>query len=567
MTTKNKVEKKQLKKGEQAKKSVVARCIEKLKEKWDSVIIIFATFFALLIIIFAVPSIDANFSMAMIDEYEVNQIADKTIVAHHSVAPDELGGMQVRKGETIIKKGFAITEDQYEKLRLFSENTVYGGSSLLSPIIFIFMVLIQTTTILSRKILKQVLLRSEKIFLAVLFFINYTVAALVGVIEPFNTPFTLLIALPSAFSTMLVVVMLGRRPAVFFSLILSLGILGATNFVVVPALYVLFSSLFVVFFSEKLEKRMALIYLSISLGLFNVVLLFLLRLVFPNIDFNFFFCVVGVAFSGFVSGVLALGFLTPVELVMNTASDFRLLDLSDLNTPIMKHLLLTAPGTYNHSMLVATLAETACREIGANSLLARVGAYYHDIGKLEQPEYFVENQKDGNKHDEINPRLSASVIKSHVRKGVEKAHSLHLPQAVLDIIGEHHGNGLISYFYHEAKKLDDQTQTEEFSYTGSPPSTRESAVVMLADTVEAACRTLDRPSVSRLRKFIRQLVMAKYEQHQLDKSNLTFYEMDRIQDVFVNILAGYYHSRIEYPNQKQSDADDEVSDNNEGKTE
>ena len=141
--------------------------------------------------------------------------------------------------------------------------------------------------------------------------------------------------------------------------------------------------------------------------------------------------------------------------MLNTSSVFRLMELSDLNQPLMRKMLVQASGTYQHSLMVAQLSENACREIGANSLHARVGAYYHDIGKIEQSEYFVENQKGENKHDDLNPSLSRSIIKSHVRKGVEKAHQLHLPQAVIDIIAEHHGNSVIYYFYNEAKNIDD----------------------------------------------------------------------------------------------------------------
>ena len=230
------------------------------------------------------------------------------------------------------------------------------------------------------------------------------------------------------------------------------------------------------------------------------------------------------------------------------------MDLSDLNNPLMRKMLLTASGTYNHSMMVASLAESACREIGANSLIARVGAYYHDIGKMDQPEYFVENQNGGeNKHNEINPSLSVSVIRSHVKKGVEKARAMRMPKQVVDIIGEHHGNSVIAYFYNEAHNKDPNVNPEDFAYNGNPPSTRESAVVMLADTVEAACRTLDKPSVPRLDKFIQQLIEGKIEHHQLDNCDLTFKDLDTIRNSFVQILAGYYHSRIEYPEQKDPD--------------
>lgn len=219
-------------------------------------------------------------------------------------------------------------------------------------------------------------------------------------------------------------------------------------------------------------------------------------------------------------------------------------------------MLITVAGTYNHSMMVASLAESACREIGANSILARVGAYYHDIGKMEQGEYFVENQTNYNKHMDINPRLSATVIRSHVKIGIEKAKQLRLPQPVIDIISEHHGNSCISYFYAKAKELDPNVDIEDFCYPGIPPRSKESAVVMLADIVEAACRTLEKPSVPRLEKFIDELVSGKIKSGQLDNSELTFREVRIIKAAFVKILAGYYHSRIEYPNQKNVDDDE-----------
>ncbi len=227
-------------------------------------------------------------------------------------------------------------------------------------------------------------------------------------------------------------------------------------------------------------------------------------------------------------------------------------------------MLVTARGTYNHSLMVASLAEAACNEVGANPLLARVGAYYHDIGKMDNPEYFVENQGGGeNIHKEINPSLSASVIRTHVKRGIEKAHSLRLPKPVIDIISEHHGNQVIAYFYNEALKINPDVSPEDYSYTGNPPSTKESAVVMLADTVEAACRSLDKPSVPRLEKFITTLITAKIDQKQLEDCNLTFNDITKIHDAFVQILAGYYHSRTKYPDQKDPDGQQSQQNNSE----
>ena len=204
-------------------------------------------------------------------------------------------------------------------------------------------------------------------------------------------------------------------------------------------------------------------------------------------------------------------------------------------------------------MMVAQLAEAACNEIGANGLLARVGAYYHDIGKMDNPEYFTENQTGTNIHTEINPSLSVSIIRSHVKKGVETAMALHMPDRIIDIIREHHGNQVISFFYNAAKEKDPNVNPEDYSYTGTPPSSKESAVVMLADTVEAACRSLTKPSVSRIEKFVQELVDSKIANNQLNNCGITFKDLKLVKDAFVQILAGYYHSRIKYPDQKDPD--------------
>jgi putative nucleotidyltransferase with HDIG domain len=180
-----------------------------------------------------------------------------------------------------------------------------------------------------------------------------------------------------------------------------------------------------------------------------------------------------------------------------------------------------------------------------------VGGYYHDIGKMDNPDYFIENQTDHNRHDDIAPRLSATVIRSHVKLGVEKARSLGLPSDVVDIVAEHHGNSLIMWFYKKASQQEDQVNSDDFAYPGTPPHSRESAVVMLADVTEAAVRTMIKPTVAKMEKFIQQLFDDKVEAGQLAQSDLTFRDLETIKKAFVKVLAGYYHSRIEYPKEDE----------------
>jgi len=229
------------------------------------------------------------------------------------------------------------------------------------------------------------------------------------------------------------------------------------------------------------------------------------------------------------------------------------MELSDLNAPHMKKMLSQAPGTYSHSISVANLAESACNSIKANALLARVGAYYHDIGKMDQAEYFVENQRSYNKHDELKPSLSVAVIKSHVKIGIEKAKELNLPNEIIDIIAQHHGKGVIKYFYNLAleKSSARNVSSDDYSYPGTRPKSREAAVVMLADSVEAASRLLKKPNMVKLEKFVGDLIMEKLNNNELSESELTLKDLENIKKSFIQILAGYFHSRLEYPKTKE----------------
>ena len=495
----------------------------------------------------------ANFSL---EDFEIGQIADRTIIADRSLPPDNIDPVSVTKGEKIIKKGFAITEEGFAKLKKMSASPLYidyrafANSELYLLLLSIIWYLLFTFISVNRKLLFKEPLLQVIFFLAV-----YAVTAFCGKLSLFSSPYSICIAIPSALFIMIVTILYGNLSALLLSIVLSIGVLCATNWQIPTFLLTLASSLTAAAIVRKIERRLDLVFAGLMIAVFNIVYVLLFSVIFNETFEELPKLMIGLAINGFLSGILTLGFLTPLEIMLNTASVFRLMDLSDTNTPIFKQMQIQANGTYNHSMMVAQLAEAGCREIGANSLLARVGAYYHDIGKMDQSEYFVENQVNGmeNKHNDLNPTLSASVIKSHVRKGVEKARQLHLPQAVIDIIAEHHGNSIITYFYNNAKEKDPSLDEDDFRYPGIPPVTKESAVVMLADTVEAACHTLENPTSPRLEKFITILINQKMELKQLDNCDLTFHDISRIKAAFVNLLTGYYHNRIKYQNQQDPD--------------
>jgi len=495
-----------------------------------------------------------------INDYEIGQIADKTIIASKTLPADFENPVMVEKGEVVIKNGFAITEEGFAKLRKMSESTAYIDYRAFADSVVYFMILGALTFLLFSKIcLGKSVATKELVVISVFIVLIYAIAVLATKTTLFSTNFGMGTVLPSALFAYLITILFGPLDAVFFSVIQSLVVLNASSYRVIPFLLSLSTSLAATRIVCKIEKRIDMVYASLLQSILNVVFVMIFKLIFNDSLSSIVLVIAGVAFNGFISGILALGFITPMELVLNTASVFRLMDLSDLNNPVMKKMLVSASGTYNHSILVASLAEAACREIGANALIARVAAYYHDIGKMDNPEYFVENQSGGeNVHNDINPSLSVSIIKSHVKKGIEKARNMRLPEEVITIISEHHGNQVIAYFYNEAKKADSSIVPEDYAYTGNPPSTKESAVVMMADTVEAACRTLEKPSVRRLEKFVTTLIQTKIENHQLDNCNLTFKDLEVIKETFVQLLAGYYHSRIEYPDQKDPDVNTPV---------
>jgi putative nucleotidyltransferase with HDIG domain len=367
---------------------------------------------------------------------------------------------------------------------------------------------------------------------------------------PENYPLSLL--LPTALVVMLPGILIGFPAAVVSALVLPLGAFLADSFDLSAYILSLGSGLSAAFVLQNAEKRMDLVRAGLFVAAITAVSAVAILLLRQAPVSDYLPVVFWAAFNGIASGMLVLGILPVIEQALNAITPFRLIELSDLNSPVLKRLFNAAPGTYSHSLMVANLAESACQEIGANALLARVGAYYHDIGKMDQSEYFVENQTNYNKHKDISPRLSATVIRNHVKVGIEKARALGLPDAIIAFIAEHHGSSLITWFYNEALKKEGQVNPVDFTYPGNPPRSRESAVVMLADVTEAAVRTLKKPTTTKLEKYIQGLFDAKVSGGQLSQSELTFRDLETIKNAFIKVLTGYYHSRIEYPKLPQT---------------
>ncbi len=266
--------------------------------------------------------------------------------------------------------------------------------------------------------------------------------------------------------------------------------------------------------------------------------------------------------NGILSGILSNGVLPYMESLFSLATSSRLLELTDLSQPLLRKLAEEAPGTYQHSIAVATLAEAAANSVNADPLLTKISAYFHDIGKIRRPMYFAENQADENRHDQVTPYMSSLILIGHIRDSLDLGREYGLPERVLAIMSQHHGTTLISYFYEEAKKLKDgeEVNQERFRYPGPKPQTKEAAILMLADSVEAAARTLPQHTHSKIEGLVSKIVEHKLnDENQLDESDLTLKDIEKIEQVFVRTLTSMYHSRVDYPgklsNQSKGAAD------------
>jgi len=255
--------------------------------------------------------------------------------------------------------------------------------------------------------------------------------------------------------------------------------------------------------------------------------------------------------NAIASSIIVLGALPMFEYLFKTVTNISLLELADFHHPLLQRMVQEAPGTYHHGLVVGNLSETACEMVGANALLARIGAYYHDIGKLSKPEYFSENQDASlSKHDTLSPSMSKLIIMNHVKEGMELARKYKLNPPLTDFILQHHGNSLVYYFYRralESLEEDQEIKEEGFRYPGPKPNTKETAIVLLADSTEAATRALGDPSPAKVEEVVHKVINNKFIDGQLDECDLTLKDLEKISAVFIRILSGIYHSRVTYP--------------------
>lgn len=355
---------------------------------------------------------------------------------------------------------------------------------------------------------------------------------------------------PTAIGSMLLASIFDVRVAFIGTAVLSLltGALWGNEFNLMSVSF--FTGVFGILVMKRVRTRGQLVqavFYMIGIQIVTITLMGFLRfLPFPQIFHSWQFG----ALNGLFTPIVAYGMLAVIESLFDITTDYALLELSNLNHPLLKRLSIEAPGTYHHSILVGNMAEAAAQAIGANSLLARVGCYYHDIGKLEKAEYFVENQVGmENPHKKLTPSMSALILINHVKRGTELAEKYKLPKAIRDIMVQHHGKTIMTFFYQKAlaKVGADGVNETEYRYPGPLPQSKEAAIVMLADATEAASRSLKDPTYSRLKGVIEDIVDERFKGGELDQSPLTLRDLEAIKESFLTILAGTFHARIEYP--------------------
>jgi putative nucleotidyltransferase with HDIG domain len=398
------------------------------------------------------------------------------------------------------------------------------------------------------------------ILIGVLAWISGWIAEMVasGALEPpYNHVDAYHYLTPVAAGAMLVTLLANARIAMVYSIFFSLlyGMLLGWNFHL--TLFSLLSHFAAIYGVTHYQQRTALYRAGALVGLANFVAAGAIHLLTGSFSRDPLLLknLLLDALCGFAGGLLVVfvvSFLLPwFESLFNVLTDVRLLELSNLNNPLLKRLALVAPGSYNHSVMVGTLTEAGAEALRLNPLFCRVAAYYHDIGKVTKPDYFVENQRDDeNRHEKLAPHMSALIISSHVKEGLRLGREHNLPQRILDIIPQHHGTRLMSFFYKKAKKLETEVNEVDvnlYRYQGPKPQTKEAAIFMLADAIEAAARTLEEPTPQRLRDMMKKIANDIVLDGQLDQCDLTFADLDRILDAFVKTLVSVYHHRIEYP--------------------
>lgn len=473
------------------------------------------------------------------DEEKTDELKEE---AKKSVEP-----VLVKKGQIIVKEGEPVEKRDLVILGdlglLDNDTNIYIYISVIALVLLVMFL----QWLYLYKYYRELFYDSGKLILvSVLTCISVLLARTLAIISPF--------LIPLACVPMLFTLLINYKISLTSNIMNCILISAVVQFNIEITLIAILNSILGAVALKKLQQRNDILYASLFVGVMNIVLTFTVGFLISN-NLLEIFKKSGYSFVGSItSAILTIGFLPFFESTFDIVTTIKLLELSNPNHPVQKRLLLEAPGTYHHSILVANLAEVAAEQVGGNPVLARVAAYYHDIGKIKRPMFFKENQvgKD-NPHDKINPNLSTLIITSHVKDGLDIAKEYKLPTIIRDAIQQHHGTSLVKYFYVTAKNTSDkpeEVKEEDFKYPGPVPETKEIAILMLADSVEAAVRSISEPTKGKIEEMVNNIIKARLNEGQLDNCDLTLKDINKIRTAFLKALSGIYHQRIEYPTEK-----------------
>lgn len=505
-------------------------------------------------------SLNDNLRAASIDlgRYAViqNEFYDSSATGElRQQAAETVEPVKILQGQIIVDEGDLINQDIYRQLKLVG---LLSNDQSLKPFIGLILLI---TIILSALYYYFYQMKSlpEKrqtslLLYGIIFVLSIVIMKIISMLQIFNYS-GIGYLFPAALGGMLIRILIDEKLAIFTSIITAVcgslvfneGVTGTLNFS--EGIYILFSSMAGVLFLSSHNNRSKILQAGLFVVFVNLMtllaLMFLPNGQFSGMEYGYNFITALV--SGIASAVLTIGLLPFFEASFGILSTMKLIELSNPNHPLLRKILMEAPGTYHHSVMVANLAESACEAIGANGLLARVGSYYHDIGKTRRPNFFIENQMHENPHDRLPPDKSAGIIIAHVTDGVQTLKKFHMPKEIVEIAEQHHGTTLLKFFYHKALQNNPEIKEEEFRYPGPRAQSKESAVVGIADSVEAAVRSLSQPTPELIESLVKKIVADRLQDGQLNECDLTIREIETVSHTLCETLKGIFHSRIEYP--------------------
>ncbi|WP_423799125.1 HD family phosphohydrolase [Neobacillus sp. SAB-20_R2A] len=471
-------------------------------------------------------------------------------------AAESVEPVKILQGQIIVEEGKLINQDIYRQLKLVG---LLQNEKSFKPFIgLVVLISIILTSLYCYFYQMKSLPEKRQNFLllfGMIFILTIFLLKILSMLQVFNYS-AIGYLFPAALAGMMIKILIDEKLAIMTSIILAVcgsvlfneGVSGTLNFS--EGIYILFSALGGILFLSNQNQRSKILQAGIFSAVVNLLtilaLMYLPNGQYSGLEYGYYFITALV--SGIASAVLTIGLLPFFEASFGILSTIRMIELSNPNHPLLRKILMEAPGTYHHSVMVANLAESACEAIGANGLLARVGSYYHDIGKTRRPNFFIENQiHHDNPHDRLPPDKSASIIIAHVTDGSNMLKKCHMPKEIIEIAEQHHGTTLLKFFYHKALQADPDVREDDFRYPGPKAQSKESAVVGIADSVEAAVRSLSQPTPELIESLVKKIVADRLQDGQLNECDLTMKEIETVTFTLCETLKGIFHSRIEYP--------------------